>query len=271
MSYPDAKNPYASPAAVSAAAAGGPGPTFKPIDKIEYLRMYQYVFENSNWMMNVLLGAVCSIIPLIGPLVMIGYQFEVVSTLLATQGQRYPDFNFNRFVEYLVRGLWPFLVNLLASLVVMPMFFILFGLPMMIVIGIGAAAGDDAAAVIVPVGLSLLGLIMIPLSALITLALVPPQLRAGLAQDLAEGFNLGWATDFFTKTWREGFLALLFLIFTAGVLSILGLVACYIGLFVVLPVIFLAQAHMYYQLYLLFLSRGGTPVPEKVSPYAPPR
>ena len=55
MSYPDPHNPYASPSA----AALGPGkmPAFKPIDKIEYLRMYHYVFENPNWLTNILLTA----------------------------------------------------------------------------------------------------------------------------------------------------------------------------------------------------------------------
>jgi len=65
MSYPDAPNPYASPTAVSSISAASPA--FKPISKIEHLRMFKYVFENPNWMMNILLGAVCSIIPVIGP------------------------------------------------------------------------------------------------------------------------------------------------------------------------------------------------------------
>jgi hypothetical protein len=269
MTYPGAENPYISPAAVGPAPAAGP--TFKPIDKIEYVRMYQYVFDNPNWMINILLGAVCAIIPLIGPLVMVGYQFEVIGALLATQGARYPDFNFNRFADYLMRGLWPFLVQLVATFVLAPVLFIVFFVPMMIIFGIGAAAGEDAAPVIFTIGMLLLGLIMIPLSALFTLLMLPPLLRAGLAQDFVEGFNLAWAMDFLKKTWPESFLAILFLMFTAGLLGILGMLACYIGLFVMLPVIFLAQAHMYYQLYLLYLSRGGTPVPEKTAAYAPPK
>src|SRR5947209_5698807 len=118
MSFPDANNPYASPS-----AAAGPQPVvgpFKPIDKIEHMRMFKYVFENPNWLMNILLAGLCMIIPIIGSLIVLGYQFEAVAVLLSTQGARYPDFTFNRFAEYLVRGLWPFLVQLIASLVLAP-------------------------------------------------------------------------------------------------------------------------------------------------------
>src|SRR5687768_5874807 len=104
MSYSDPHNPYASPSA--AALASGKMPAFKPIDKIEYVRMYNYVFENPNWLTNVLLTVLCMLIPVIGGLIAIGYQFEVVSSLMLTQGARYPDFNFNRFSDYLMRGLW---------------------------------------------------------------------------------------------------------------------------------------------------------------------
>jgi len=270
MSYPNAPNPYASPSAVAAAPAAGPV-TFKPIEKIDYLRMYKYVFENPNWVMNIVLGAVCAIIPVIGPLVMIGYQFEVVSSLLATQGLRYPDFNFNRFVDYLVRGLWPFLVQLVASLVLTPVILIIVLVPIMILGGIAGAAGEKGAGGVFAVGLPLLILIDFPLLVLVSLILVPPLIRAGLARDFAEGFNFNWAIDFLKKTWLESFLALLFIAVSAGLLAILGVLACYIGTFVVMPLIFLAQAHMYYQLYLLYLSRGGSPVVEKVPAYAPPR
>src|SRR5262245_53573473 len=96
-------------------------PAFKPIEGLQYLRMYNYVFENPNWVMNVLLTAVCTLIPVIGPIVMMGYQYEIMISLLMSGGARYCDFDFNRFADYLLRGLWPFLVGLVASLVLVPL------------------------------------------------------------------------------------------------------------------------------------------------------
>jgi hypothetical protein len=270
MSYTDPHNPYASPPA--AALAPGKMPAFKPIDKIEYLRVYKYVFENPNWLPNILLTTLCMLIPVIGGLIAIGYQFEVVSMLLLTQGARYPDFNFNRFADYLMRGLWPFLVQLIASFVLTPVFFVIIGVPLLALLGTAGAAGEEGASVVLLVGIPVVVLLSVLLSIPVMMLLVPPMLRAGLAQDFAEGFNFGWVMHFLKKTWKEMFLGLLFLSFSAAILGMLGVLACYVGLFVVMPLVILAQGHLYYQLYVLYLSRGGTPIPEKPSPalYAPP-
>jgi hypothetical protein len=267
MSYIDPHNPYASPSA--AAHAPGKMPAFKPIDKLEFLRMYNYVFENPNWLTNILLTALCMLIPVIGGLIAIGYQFEAVSMLLLTQGARYPDFNFNRFADYLLRGLWPFLVQLIASFVLTPILLVTIGAPILMLVGVASAA-EDAMPFVLLIGIPVVVLVSILFSIPVTMLLMPLMLRAGLAQDFAEGFNFGWAMDFLKRTWKEMFLGLLFLSVTAAVLGILGVLACYVGLFVVMPFVILAQAHLYYQLYVLYLSRGGTPVPEKPVPVAYP-
>jgi Protein of unknown function (DUF4013) len=259
MSFPDANNPYASPTAVVVSQpAVGP---FKPIDHIEHMRMFHYVFENPNWLMNILLSGLCMLIPIIGGLIVLGYQFEAVAMLLSTQGTRYPDFTFNRFAEYLVRGLWPFLVQLVASIVIVPVLLVAIFVPLLLISVVASAAGDNAEGFVALVGMLMLGLFVFLVTVLLSMMLLPLLLRAGVTQDFAEGFNIGWAIDFVKRTYKEMFLALLFLMVAGGVLSILGMLACYIGLFFVMPIVFLAQAHLYYQLYLLFLSRGGAPMP----------
>jgi hypothetical protein len=265
MSQPFPPNPYASPTSPPPVAPHAAPSAFKPIDKIEYMRMYNYIFEHPNWMMTVLLGALCMLIPVVGPLVMLGYQYEVVISLMTTQGLRYPEFDFNRFADYLMRGVWPFLVQLVASLVLAPVYLILFFVPFMTLMAIVAAAGERNSPLVFAVGLPLLLMVVIPLSILPAIALMPLMLRAGLAQDFAEAFNFNWAVDFVKKTWREMLVAMLFLALTGGVLAMLGMLACYIGLFAVMPVIFLAQSYLLYQLYSIYLTRGGTPVPVKVA------
>lgn len=267
MSNPfgDQQNPYASPPAFPQPPAFAASPKFTPIDRIQHRRMYSYVFESPNWMANVGFTALCCLIPVVGPLVMFGYQFEIVTALLVAPDARYPDFSFNRFADYLVRGLWPFLVQLVASLVLVPIMFLIMMLPVMLVFGVAAGAGDeDAAGVAMLVVMPVFVIFVLILSGLFHLVMMPFMLRAGLAQDFMEGFNFGWVTDFLKKTWKEGFKAILFLIFTAAMLSFLGILACYVGMFVVMPFIFFAQAHLYFQMYLLYLSRGGTPVVQKI-------
>jgi hypothetical protein len=53
------------------------------------------------------------------------------------------------------------------------------------------------------------------------------------------------------------------------VLGIAGLMVCFIGVFAAAGLIAFAQYHLMYQLYELYLERGGTPIPLKSEPAAP--
>ena len=259
-------NPFAAPQ-TSPYMPPPTTPAFKPIERIQYLRMYNYIFENPNWMTNVLLGGLCGLIPVVGPLVMLGYQFEIVIALLQTGGTRYPDFDFNRFSDYLMRGLWPFLVQLVAGMVLMVPVMILAMVPFFVLMGLASNANNDATmGLVVMFGFFLWGLFMFLISVLPAVVLLPMQIRAGLEQDFGAAFNFGWVLDFIKKTWVDMLMALLFLAFTATLLVMLGYVACFVGVFFALPIVYLAQAHFQYEVYLLFLSRGGQAIPIKLSP-----
>jgi hypothetical protein len=265
MSFSDPKNPYSSPRPGEAPAAAAL--SFEPIRGIDYLRMYTYVFENPNWLTNLLLCTLCSIIPVIGPLLVLGYSFDIVDSLLYSRGARYVDFNFNRFSDYLLRGVWPFLVQLVVSFVIVPILLLVVFAVLMVLGLIGNALGDKldnvAAAVIIPL-LMILYFGAILGSIVLTFPLI---LRAGIAQDFTEGFNISWATDFIKKNWLEVLLGFLFLMVSGPIVMLAGFIALCVGIFVAMPLVMLAQAHMYYQLYLLFLSRGGQPVPQRALAY----
>src|SRR5262245_15579904 len=109
----------ASPLVVPTAAHGRtkegsgeePGPVGVRRVTMQYVRAYRYIFDSLKWMTNVLLCAVCSLIPVIGPLILFGYMFELVEFMHRRKSDvGYPDFTFDRFSTYLMRGLWPFLV-----------------------------------------------------------------------------------------------------------------------------------------------------------------
>jgi uncharacterized membrane protein len=86
-------------------------------------------------------------------------------------------------------------------------------------------------------------------------------LRSGLARDFASGFDHRWVADFMSTMWREQLLSALFLLLTVFVLDIVGLLALCVGILFVGPIVALAIVHLTYQLYAVYLSRGGTPVP----------
>ena len=145
----------------------------------------------------------------------------------ASRGGTYPDFDFNRFGDYLVRGVWPFLVTLVASLglgrvMIVPMFLF----QILLAASEHRHAGPLAAVVMI---LMFIGLTV--LSCAFYLVLMPLMLRAGLSQDFVKAFDFTFLLDFLRRMWLEMLLAALFLYVSAFVLMIVGFMACCIGVY----------------------------------------
>jgi len=259
MSIDDA-NPYQ-------ATAIDPKPPAGPRGSMEYMRAVHYVFESPKWMANLLWGSLCilstSIIPFIGQLLWLGYQFEIVEELhCRPPAKGYPDFDMNRFKEYLMRGLWIFLVLLATMLVIVPIMLIL----LMCVGGAVAALamameGDqEALTVSMLILIPILFLGLFAFSIVMNIAFTPLMIRAGLTQDFRASFDFAWIKDFIRKMWYDTFLMLLFLMAVATLASLLGLLACFVGLYPAMAALTLVQGHLYLQLYQLYLARGGQPI-----------
>lgn len=248
----DPSNPYSPPP-----FTGGMQPPIKPVAGMDYMRMVMYVFENPNWFLNLLLGALCSLIPVVGGIVLQGYHYEAAIALTMNGGSRYPDFDFSRFGDYLMRGLWPFLVGLVCFLGVAMVVGVLFGIA-----GVaGAVAGDE-------VGKLLTGLVFLVMSIILPVfvfAVQPMLLRAAFTLDFGQAFQMEWNKDFLQKTWLEMLLGFLFLWVASLVMGPIGLLACCVGIFLVGPALLLAKANLLFQVYATYLSRGGTPIPIKMT------
>jgi hypothetical protein len=248
-------DPYRAPL-----ASGKPGP---PPGQIEYVRAWTFVFDSPQWAMNLLFAVIAMLIPVIGPMLLNGYQFEIVESLHRSNGRKFPDFDFGRFADYLVRGLWVFLVTLVASLVIVPILMVLVGVGVGILSFAAASGGEEAAAVVFAIGVPLLMLMLVLLSAPLGLVLIPMMIRAGLMQDFGGAFNFDWIKSFIAKTWKEIVLGTLFLSATGMLVTLAGLALCFVGVYPAAALAYLAQAYMNYQYYELFLQRGGEPIPLK--------
>jgi hypothetical protein len=275
-----------------------------------YLRSYLFVFDSHNWVLNLLFISLCSFIPIIGPIVLIGYFFEVIDSLLRrgsrgregsfedyseaitvepvpamlraksagvgdsdaitadppavlsededTPPTAYSDFTFDRFTEYLKRGVWPFLVNLIVNLPAGMFLALAMFLGMM---GLGLASRHSDAATVA--GFCLLGLLYVFVLMVMAVVSKPLYLRAGLSRDFGSAFSMTFFRDFLSRVGKEVFVAVLFLAVTGTLLMILGLLACYVGIFPAMGLLMFAQHHIDFQLYDLYLKRGGTPVESK--------
>lgn len=257
---------------------------------MRYWQSYRFVFNNPNWFTNLALGAVCSLIPWIGQIVLIGYFFEVIEVLLRRRQREnpselqepadpmvesvmdalpvdedhdegpYPDFNFNRFADYLTNGIWPFLVRMIVNLIIgmIAGFFLMAGM----MAGMMAAASANSPVMFIVV-YGLFWLVYAFLMLVAGILTTPLYLRAGLSRDFPSAFSMEFYRDFMKRVGKELVLAELFMSATGAIAGVLGLLLCYIGIFPAVALIMYANHHLDYQLYELYLERGGLPVERK--------
>ena len=256
----DASNPYESTTAKP----------LRPSGTMEYMRSFHYLFENPNWATNALWTGVCllstAVIPVLGQLVIHGYQFEIVEALHRKPGTQYPDFDLNKLLDYLIRGFWVFLVTLVVALCMLPVVLGLMVLCIVLIAAAGAAAGEEGAGVAMVVVMPIVFCIAFALGVLINLVSVPFMLRAGLTQDFGASFDFAFAKQFVRNTWKEMILSGLFLALAGILLYIVGVAMLCVGIFFTMAIAMLMQAHLALQLYELHLARGGDVIPLRLAP-----
>lgn len=229
-------------------------------------------FKSPKWGMNLLLGAVSILIPIVGQLVLAGWHV----TGLWARGDdgdpaKFPPFDFQFFGKYLERGLWPFLVNLAASLVLVPLILCLI-FPIFIFSGAFESKNGQASGAAFGVVIALIFMIQIGLMIIYQFAVTPLMLRATITQDFKSAFDFGFMREFLSRTWREQLASMIFMFGLGLCLMIITVVTCYIGMFFAAPVVIFSWHHLQKQLYQAYLGHGGAAVPlsEKLHDTPPP-
>src|SRR5580692_5496549 len=88
---------------------------------MNFIQAFRYILDRPGGSVNLLLITVSQFIPVVGPIVLLGYRAEVsVALEHDPRLKRHPKFDFGRFVQYLTRGVWPFLISLILSLTIIP-------------------------------------------------------------------------------------------------------------------------------------------------------
>lgn len=236
---------------------------------MQHRRSLAYVFERPGWPASVGLLAVAVLVPLVGPLLAMGYQSVLVEHLVRHGERDWPAVDLGRVTDYLHRGLRLFLVSLVVSVVVTP-------LAMAVLVGGHLAAlliWDRESAL----AIALVGCVVI-LEAVAFLAVMyagiaaitPMWVRAALDSDLAGIFDLGFSRDFLARTWKPLLLSHAWMLGASTLFFLAGMLACFVGVFPAAALIMLLQAHVYAQLYLLYRERGGRALPGEAAPAPAP-
>lgn len=234
-------------------------PPRRPFERIDYFAAYSYYFAQSNWFLSLLLVTLCQMIPIVGPIAVLGYEFEVILAKHRGASRAYPEFDFGRFPDYLSRGVWPFLAQLVVMLGLVPIVLVgVFG--SLAMVGFLAAPANPAPMVIVA-ALPALLLLFLALMIAMSLVMTPLALRAGLTRDFGQAFNLDFIKDFTRRVGWETVLTTGFLIISGPIVMLAGMLICFVGVYFASTLVILAYTHFKWQLYELYLARGGQPIP----------
>jgi hypothetical protein len=218
-------------------------------------------FKSPKWTMNLLLAGVCVFIPFVGAIVVKGWLITGFWGRDDDRPETFPDFDFGNFGKYLERGLWPFLVTLVSSMVLGMAMGILVT-PIAMISGLVSAGnhGHDNGCLGALLVLFMGCFYLVAILAMM-FVLTPLTLRATITQDFAQSFNFAWVKKFSAMMWKEIVISALFLVAASILLMGVGALVLCVGMsFATVPVYF-CWMHLNKQLYQLYLSRGGEPVP----------
>jgi len=228
--------------------------------KIKYMRSYTHVFERDDWFVNLLVSSVCFLIPVIGPLVFMGYQYQVVEGFIRRPNEKMPKFEFNQFTLMLSRGVYPVVASLVLQCLMAPLY--LFSVLSSSLAFALLHEGSEPIALTIFIAISI-AFANIVVFFVIHLIMAPLMLRAGISQSFSKTFNFRWIRSFVRTVWLEEITSILFCTISSMVVSIIGILMCCVGFYPATALVMLAMTHLTYQQYEIFLANGGEPIPLK--------
>jgi len=217
-------------------------------------------FQGPDWTHNLLLGSVFVLIPLVGALALQGWMCEVLQRLERSHPRPVPKLDFKDFGHYLGRGVAPFVAGLVVGML---FFFLLFGGGFLLVLGGWLVSSASENALLAGVLYGLGGLVFLVGGVFGTVLTYPVMLRAELTEQIGEALKVGKALAFVRIAWWQ-ILCRTFLLTCLSVpLALGGYCLCLVGVYAAMVVIVMATAHLRWQLYRYYLTRGGEPIAVK--------
>jgi hypothetical protein len=222
---------------------------------MRYLHSYQYVFISPKWLNNLGLGTVCQFVPIAGDIVLLGYHFEMIEAMIRDGEENYPDFDMNRPMPYLKRGVWPFLAQLVTSI---PLLILLAIFAIVFVVAIVGAEGEPSYGVLLLflfffLASIVFGVVVLPLF------MLPVEIGAGLSNSLGAAFARAYYVGFVKRCWKELLFVQLFTFASGFFVMLIGALLFCFGFYPARALVMFSRSHLCYQVYMLYLERGGSP------------
>jgi hypothetical protein len=224
-----------------------------------------FAFRAERAWMNILVASLLTLVPIAGAIALEGWYSEISQRLVRGHPRPIPTFDFGDFMHYLVRGLQPFAVRYVIAL---PLGFIAaIGVMVGFFAGSASLRAGDPSTFFLYAGLGSLAYLLVS-PPFVILACVAGT-RAELLEDFAKAFRPRDVLAYAKSSWGVILVSHLALGVVTLLLSLVGLVACYVGVFVVAAVTQLASVHLRWQLYERYVHQGGTPIEPKAPVWVP--
>ncbi len=217
---------------------------------MRYMDALKALFKHPQWGKQVLFTSICSLIPIVGNIALLGHFLGVFVHQRENDPQTYAPFDFGRLGEYLGKGIWPFLALLISGVISVPCIFVA-----MAPVFLASAIGLEGALVALAGFISLV-LYLVVICAIMVLQ-VPLCIKAGLTQNLGAALSWSFVRDFAKKVTGPILLANLFLFALAIPGTIVGILTCGLGIFPLVAIMLFTQWQLFGQIYQLYLDRGG--------------
>jgi hypothetical protein len=255
----------------SAAPAESTDDVREPDRGIRPIEAISFLFANEDAWTNLGIGFVFLIIPLVGPIALLGWQTEIFQRLARRHPRPIPKLSFSDFNVYIGKGVPAFLVQMLVA---MPI-----GIGVGFIAGIANAMASFASAASrrgshattfdptpIYIVLVVIGLLVLALIPLVTLVSNAATTRAEITQEIGPALQPGPLFAYLRGSLWPAMLGLFLYSFVATGAVMLGLVLCFIGLYPAIILVRVGMVHMRWQIYESYLARGGARIPLKLHP-----
>lgn len=204
---------------------------------------FTFVFRDENWLQKVLINGLIGLIPVVGQLYLLGWALEVARQVALDQYTVLPDVDFS---TYLRRGFHAFVVGLVYSLPIW-----IFALPIVVLPPIGTALNlnEDALAAITMISSICCGGLILLYSIFMGLLLQTAYAHIAVKDTLNAGFELAEVFRLFRVAIGAWLLAFVGVIIAGFAASLIGSIACGIGIIFTMAIYFPVMGHLYGQAY----------------------
>jgi hypothetical protein len=237
---------------------------------MDYLKGYRVARQDPDWLSKVGIGAVIlfttAFIPIIGQIVLVGWQTLIMRKAVRGVDSPLPrlQFDFDYLGKLVGVGFKGFIVRMIWSLPIV-VGSLVFGMCMYFgvvaaVIGGTEAVGDVGGFAGMCCGCGGFSAFF----TLILVATIPANvagMRAELTDDMNQGLRFKETLDFTKRNFGVLFKGTLLLGIVGTLLAFVGILACYVGAFLVGILGMVAQAHFMAQVYLADVAQGGEQLP----------